>query len=813
MTKINISIGVMKNIFRLPLLLIFLVSFTVNSQEINIGADQTVKYLLSNQKTNGAFGPFNKDYTDLAWTYPAIHGLKLLGEVVPSEEAAFKNGHKAWIEKEPWKNGPWYWSLFQKANLYSILNRPEEFEKDFEKNRNWTLQFIPRKGYIESRNYPEGEFFDMSSLWHLVASIKLLGGEVENPFEVVEYVARRQSPSGGFVDDVRTEPIADGKNAHIIPTYDAVMALLALGNEIPNRKAIIQWVQSCQSSSGGFKWSPSSNDYSNQPDIWYTWAAILTLDALGAKPRDQQKALKWINSLQNADGGFGDRPDWNSRIYSTYYAVHALEILTGNARKGIEEKRITPKEEVIPEGVYSIFQAHHKSPEGGTGMVDTVAAMKFNLIGVKSSQRKTEFNKRVSVSIEEAAAYAKKKDYQLQILENPESYSHKLKLMNGQTADHISNFLIPPNLSKKEKDQFDEAFRHGSDTLTWSEFKKKVIKPIRNLGPGTLFYPELDYTMLNAYMVYDDGLDGESGYNAVPGAHFGNIDWVRHFPYKERWEGVLPIIADGDAHANIIKWKPNLEQYRNIYIAENFYLENYLDASMNGRSVCVIRMPSGEVRYYGAKPAVDYLLKHKKEWQWWDTSDNKEQTWKLLFNGENLEGWEQLGGAANFEVIDGAIVGTSVKGTPNSFLTTKETFKDFILELEVKADNGLNSGIQIRSNSLPEHENGRVHGYQVEIDPTPRGFTGRIWDEARRREWLDTLIDTTLVREAFKEETWNKLRIEAFGDSIKTWVNDIPVAKVKDSMTSKGFIGLQVHKSKNIDQVRWRNIRIKELEY
>ena len=136
---------------------------------------------------------------------------------------------------------------------------------------------------------------------------------------------------------------------------------------------------------------------------------------------------------------------------------------------------------------------------------------------------------------------------------------------------------------------------------------------------GTLFYPELDFTMMNAYMVYDDGLDEKVGYNAVPAAHFNNIDWVRHFPYKERWLGHLPMIADADAHGDIDKWKPNLEMFRNIFLAKDYKLEDYVDASLNGRSVCVIKMPeTDEIRYYGSFEAIDYLKKHFDEWKWWN---------------------------------------------------------------------------------------------------------------------------------------------------------------------------------------------------
>lgn len=94
--------------------------------------------------------------------------------------------------------------------------------------------------------------------------------------------------------------------------------------------------------------------------------------------------------------------------------------------------------------------------------------------------------------------------------------------------------------------------------------------------------------------------------------------------------------------------------------------------------------------------------------------------WKPLFDGKTLHGWEQLGGTAKYEVKDGMIVGTTVVGSPNSFLCTKKHYGNFILEMEFKVDEGLNSGIQIRSQSLEEYRNGIVHGYQVEIDPAQK---------------------------------------------------------------------------------------------
>ncbi|MCU0339169.1 MAG: DUF1080 domain-containing protein [Spirosomaceae bacterium] len=188
------------------------------------------------------------------------------------------------------------------------------------------------------------------------------------------------------------------------------------------------------------------------------------------------------------------------------------------------------------------------------------------------------------------------------------------------------------------------------------------------------------------------------------------------------------------------------------------------------------------------------------------------QQWTSLFDGKTLKGWKQLNGQAKYEVKDGVIIGTAVPNTPNSFLTTEKDYGDFIFECELNVDEGLNSGIQIRSLSKPDYQNGRVHGYQVEVDATDRGYSGGIYDEARRG-WLYINDLNEPAKKAFKRNNqWNKYRIEAIGTSLRTFVNGVEVAHVIDDMTASGFICLQVHSIRSKEdegkQIRWRNVRI-----
>ncbi|MCH9725105.1 MAG: DUF1080 domain-containing protein [Planctomycetes bacterium] len=213
-----------------------------------------------------------------------------------------------------------------------------------------------------------------------------------------------------------------------------------------------------------------------------------------------------------------------------------------------------------------------------------------------------------------------------------------------------------------------------------------------------------------------------------------------------------------------------------------------------------------------------------------DAADNN--GFKPLFDGKTLDGWIQRGGTAKYEIVDDTIVGTSVPKTPNSFLCTKKLYGNFELQVEYKVDPLLNSGIQIRSQVFDKDKvvkikdkkgkeskrkiaAGRVHGYQVEIDPSDRAWSGGIYDEGRRG-WLNDLSKNEPARKAFKQNDWNHYRIVCRGNSIKTWVNGVPAADLKDGLTPKGFIALQVHgvgkhPKKVGKQVAWRNIKIKEL--
>jgi hypothetical protein len=200
-----------------------------------------------------------------------------------------------------------------------------------------------------------------------------------------------------------------------------------------------------------------------------------------------------------------------------------------------------------------------------------------------------------------------------------------------------------------------------------------------------------------------------------------------------------------------------------------------------------------------------------------------ERQWVALFDGRTLDGWMQENGTARYRVEDGAIVGRTSEGSPNSFLVSEREYGDFELEFEVKVDDALNSGVQIRSRTKErttgpgaDDQAGRVFGPQVEIEASP-GLAGYIYGEATGRGWV-TPEERLRAHGHFLNGQWNRYRVVARGPRVRIWINAQPIEDLMDEQIyethPRGFIGLQVHgiePGSGPYEVAWRNLRLREL--
>ena len=208
-----------------------------------------------------------------------------------------------------------------------------------------------------------------------------------------------------------------------------------------------------------------------------------------------------------------------------------------------------------------------------------------------------------------------------------------------------------------------------------------------------------------------------------------------------------------------------------------------------------------------------------------------------IFNGSNLNGWLNYGGG-KFYVENNCIVAEAITGLPNTFLHTEKKYQNFELQFDVKLDTVLNSGVQIRSNIYQNdtetvrwggrfdqegqkdlkniiRKAGTFWGYQIEIDPTSRAWSGAIYEEAGRG-FLHTPGINQKVKSAFKPLEWNHYKIRVKDNHIQSWVNGVIIGDVYDDMTDDGYIALQLHsigknKIRANKKIRWKNLSLKEL--
>ncbi|MEM9338191.1 MAG: DUF1080 domain-containing protein [Bacteroidota bacterium] len=185
-----------------------------------------------------------------------------------------------------------------------------------------------------------------------------------------------------------------------------------------------------------------------------------------------------------------------------------------------------------------------------------------------------------------------------------------------------------------------------------------------------------------------------------------------------------------------------------------------------------------------------------------------------LFNGKNLKGWKKLNGTAEFQAENGEIIGVSTKGSKTStFLATSKTYTNFVLEYEFIVGEGLNSGVQIRSNVT---EKDVVYGLQVEADDSRRSWTGGLYDQSGKG-WRYPLEYNKPAKAAFKKGEWNKVKVVAYENRIATWLNGVSATNLIEEEVTTGFIALQVHNIGNNDAKdgilnKWRNITIQKLD-
>lgn len=586
---------------------------------VTVDANSVVAYLQSCRKPNGAFGPADQDYTDAAWNYPAVHALQLLGEKISRPQLVLANG----LGSPAGHVGYGHWQFFHEHQIRALLQEPlqpeheqvELLHQGFEPRyygspfgTDSDSHFKPLTGAERTavdRSRQQLGFYNLSSLYYLLAGMQASQRKPRNPAESVAYIRQRQAPCGGFVD-VRTEKIEPRDDeAQIAQTFQAVAALQLLGETVPRAEQVADFVHACQRESGGF--GANANPRDGEPDVYYTWAALRTLELLGKRPRLVAECTRSLQALQNADGGFGDRPGWRSRLYSTYYATHALQMLHGDPRRAIVARQVRrPQSRPISATEFRIYQALFKMPVVKPDDLPALSRRGIQLLGLKSAKFE---------DAQPLLAAIREQRLPLDVILTPEAYPHRFTGGGGLVLNHVGNFTLDPRWTAEQQGRWLAADLVGQANQPWPAYRDQVLRPLQDMK--SLCYPEQDFEMEHAYAVYD-----QPGYNAVlAGFNWAPRDFVRVFPWRERYVERLTPIADADAHGDLAKWSPQLDHTRLLFIARGPTYADFQEAAANGRVVCVIAEPAGIAAgfsCYGPPAAREFVRERVAEWRWWD---------------------------------------------------------------------------------------------------------------------------------------------------------------------------------------------------
>ena len=156
-----------------------------------------------------------------------------------------------------------------------------------------------------------------------------------------------------------------------------------------------------------------------------------------------------------------------------------------------------------------------------------------------------------------------------------------------------------------------------------------------------------------------------------------------------------------------------------------------------------------------------------------------------------------------------------MEGSPSTYLSTKKNdYTDFVFTAEIKWAVDGNTGIMFRAKRKPSKKGESVVGPQAEMEgfaKPDRNWSGGIYGQGDGG-WIYPLWLSAheKARKALKKDEWNRITIQAKGDTTKTWINGVPAAHWVSEKYTKGFFSLQVHSGAH-SEVHFRNIKVKEL--
>jgi hypothetical protein len=595
-----------------------------------------VKYLESHARDDGGYGWEGQDHSHLTPTFAVIgcyHLLRLDPPNIPALAQFIRTHHPRELKKLDRVQKHFDWQQIQ-ALVWLNQNNAGEDVSDFKDLvTSWKEPRSYPKQY-EQQGYP---VFQQEVTPILCR--QLLGlPAAETPAAFADYVNSRRRKNGTF----NNTPAEDNTDGHVLNTWWGLQARAALAASpeqfAPNKKETIAWLQSCQMVSGGFSYQPPKS-YPQQlgiavtteeasrlearmnigaqtwgiggwDDVAYTWAAVRSLQALGARPKEMEVCLNYLNLLRNSDNGFGDRPGWLSNPLATYYALDTLQALgfLGQPASDPIDRRFNAVASLPRDfKVFSIqIEAHGQgSPADAVELADSLG---IHLWGAKNA--KPEW-------IAHAQHLANRQGIGIKFFAANEGYGTWIDIPGLGTYSHMCDSFAPvrndgsiPSLA-------------GEKNLTWSQFNPGLLSKLQ-AARGHLFWQFGENEPL-VRMLLDDSLKNgmlrNAGYAAISAFHFGNPDFTNTEPFLMRYRGQIPFVALQDAHGPEPWWFADMTTgFRTLFLAEQPNWGGWLDALRYNRVVAVRHdaVSGGKTWMHGLPEVIEVVRDQWKSWQWWE---------------------------------------------------------------------------------------------------------------------------------------------------------------------------------------------------
>lgn len=416
------------------------------------------------------------------------------------------------------------------------------------------------------------------------------------------YLDSRRRANGSF----NATPASTGGDGHVMNTLWGLQVLKLLGRQDEKRAETVEWLRACQRPEGGFTWAPQPT-FGGAQNVIYAWAAVRALALLGAEPADKAACVKFLVSLWNADGGFGDRPGWLSNPLATYYAIDALATLGALKGESFASARPQARQpKALPAGL-KVFSIQIESHGQGSPAeaVDLAASLRIDLWGAKNATPQW---------LARAQALADAQKVPVKFFVADEEYGTFVDYGAFGTYSHTSDIIAPAGAS------IGASFANGPEkAIPYEEFRTRRQAPLEQAGGRLVWQFGENEELVRA--ILDDTLE-RGGYAAISTFHFGNPDFTYTEPFLSTYRGQIPSFGIQDAHGPEPWWFSDMtEGYRTLFLAAEPTWEGWLTALKNNW-VCPVRhdaVTQGRTRYHAGSPEVlEFIKAREAQWRWWD---------------------------------------------------------------------------------------------------------------------------------------------------------------------------------------------------